>query len=388
MTNLSVWFSSPKEEQRFHSSLLTFLWALIVALTIGFTGKYVFHYYLNYNPESFDPYWSRRGWLLFHVSGGALALLVGPWQFWTGLRRAMPSVHRWTGRLFLVGVAIGVTSAAYLAVTTTFGWAFGIGLSALTLAWAGTTATALYAIRKGAVSVHKEWMIRAYVVTFAFVTFHVLNEWLPTAQLQPEHDRFITNAWFCWVVPLFATVVIQTLASLPRGTSSRSLVSAEPMRAEEQIRATRKTAESPRPELHTTPASPVHAQNTAALGELTAGIAREIRNPLDFVNNFADLSLELLQELKETAAPAIAGLMEDKRGELDEVLKMLTGNLAKIAEHGRRADSIVKNMLTHSRGNSSDQQSADTIALVEESPNLAYHGARAQQPQSSWYHRT
>jgi uncharacterized membrane protein len=191
MTNLSLWFSSPKEEQRFHSSLLAVLWVLIVVLTIGFTGKYVFHYYLNYSPESFDPYWSRRGWLLFHVSGGALALLVGPWQFWTGLRRAMPSVHRWTGRLFLVGVTMGVTSAAYLAGTTTFGWAFGIGLSALTLAWAGTTATALYAIRKGAVSVHKEWMIRAYVVTFAFVTFHVVNEWLPTAQLQPEHDRFI-----------------------------------------------------------------------------------------------------------------------------------------------------------------------------------------------------
>jgi signal transduction histidine kinase len=140
--------------------------------------------------------------------------------------------------------------------------------------------------------------------------------------------------------------------------------------------------------LHTTPASPVRAQNTAALGELTAGIAREIRNPLDFVNNFADLSLELLQELKETAAPAIAALREDKRGEIDEVLKMLTGNLAKIAEHGRRADGIVKSMLTHSRGNSSGQQPADTNALVEEPPNFAYHGARAQEPQSSCYHQT
>jgi signal transduction histidine kinase len=363
-----------------YSDLLTKVaWTLVVTLITGFIVKYVLHYYLNYDPKSFDPYWSRRGWLLFHVTGGTLALLVGPWQFWSGLRQTMPYVHRWTGRLFLIGVAIGVTGAAYLAVTTTFGWAFGISLSALTLAWVGTTATALYAIRKGAVSVHKEWMIRAYVVTFAFVTFHVLNEWLPTAQLQPEHDRFITNAWFCWVVPLFATVVIQTLASLRRDTSPRPRARTERTRAEGQIRVTHEAAVPPWRESHTTPASP---------GEFSAGIAREIRNPLDFVNNFADLSLELLQELKETAAPAIAELKEDKRGEIDEVLRMLTGNLAKIAEHGRRADSIVKSMLTHSRGNSSDPQSADTNALVEESLNLAYHAARAPEARSSWYHRT
>ena len=357
MTNLSGSFPSSKfktKKRSYSDSLTKIAWTLIVALIVGFLIKYVFHYYLNYDPKSFDPYWSRRGWLLLHVSAGTLALLVGPWQFWTGLRQTMPCAHRWSGRLFLASVAIGVTSAAYLAVTTTFGWAFGIGLSALSLAWAGTTATALYAIRKGAVSVHKEWMIRAYVVTFGFVTFHLLNEWLPTAQLQPDHDRFITNAWFCWVVPLFVTIVMQTLASLRKKTFPRPPASAERTRAEEEIRAARDAAESVRRELHATPASLVHAQKRAALGQVTAGLAREIRNPLDFVNNFADLSLELLEELKETAAPAIAGLREDKRREINEVIKILTGNLAKIAEHGRRADGIVKSMLEHSRNTSGD----------------------------------
>ncbi len=116
----------------------------------------------------------------------------------------------------------------------------------------------------------------------------------------------------------------------------------------------------------------------ASLGQLTAGIAHEIKNPLNFVNNFAGLSVELLEELKETAAPAIAGLAEDERADVDEIVGMLTGNLEKIAEHGRRADGIVKSMLEHSRGGSGERREVDLNGLVEEALNLAYHGARAQ----------
>ena len=116
----------------------------------------------------------------------------------------------------------------------------------------------------------------------------------------------------------------------------------------------------------------------ASLGQLTAGIAHEIKNPLNFVNNFASLSVELLDELKEAAAPALAALDEDKRAEVDETIEMLTGNLEKIAEHGKRADNIVKSMLEHSRGGSGERREVDLNALVEEALNLAYHGARAQ----------
>ena len=113
-------------------------------------------------------------------------------------------------------------------------------------------------------------------------------------------------------------------------------------------------------------------------GQLTAGIAHEIKNPLNFVNNFAGLSVELLDELKETAAPAIAALADDERAEVDEIVEMLTGNLEKIAEHGKRADGIVKSMLEHSRGGSGERRAVDLNALIEEALNLAYHGARAQ----------
>jgi PAS domain S-box-containing protein len=152
----------------------------------------------------------------------------------------------------------------------------------------------------------------------------------------------------------------------------------ERRRAEEEIRAARDTAERALQELKTTQASLLHAQKMAALGQLTAGIAHEIKNPLNFVNNFAGLSVELLDELKETAAPAIAGLADDERADIDEIVGMLTGNLEKIAEHGRRADGIVKSMLEHSRDGSGERREVDLNGLIEEALNLAYHGARAQ----------
>ena len=152
----------------------------------------------------------------------------------------------------------------------------------------------------------------------------------------------------------------------------------ERKRAEAEIHAARDAAETALGELQTAQASLVHAQKMAALGQLTAGIAHEIKNPLNFVNNFAGLSVELLDELKEAAAPGIATLDTDTRVEIDDTMKLLTGNLEKIAEHGKRADGIVKSMLEHSRGGSGDRREVDLNALVDEVLNLAYHGARAQ----------
>ena len=133
-------------------------------------------------------------------------------------------------------------------------------------------------------------------------------------------------------------------------------------------------------ELKVTQTSLIHAEKMASLGQLTAGIAHEIKNPLNFVNNFASLSVELLDELKQTFRPAIAALGGAKRAEVDEVVDMLTGNLEKIAEHGKRADGIVKSMLAHSRSGIGDRQTVDLNSLIEEALNLAYHGARAQDP--------
>jgi two-component system, NtrC family, sensor kinase len=152
----------------------------------------------------------------------------------------------------------------------------------------------------------------------------------------------------------------------------------ERKRSEEEIRAARDAAEAAYRDLKAAQANLIQAEKMASLGQLTAGIAHEIKNPLNFVNNFAGLSVELLDELKETAAPAIAALDEGKRAELDGTMELLTGNLEKIAEHGKRADNIVKSMLEHSRGVSGERREVDLNGLVDEALNLAYHGARAQ----------
>jgi two-component system NtrC family sensor kinase len=108
----------------------------------------------------------------------------------------------------------------------------------------------------------------------------------------------------------------------------------------------------------------------------SASSAHEIKNPLNFVNNFAAVSTELVDELQE----ALAGVGAEgaAAGEIVELAQMLRGNLDKIVQHGRRADSIVKNMLLHARQGSGEHRRVDINALVEESLNLAYHGARAE----------
>jgi GAF domain-containing protein/nitrogen-specific signal transduction histidine kinase len=154
---------------------------------------------------------------------------------------------------------------------------------------------------------------------------------------------------------------------------------------EAEIRAARdaaeeasRTIEAAYRDLKAAQASLIQAEKMASLGQLTAGIAHEIKNPLNFVNNFAGLSVELLEELKETAAPGFAMLDETRRAEIDDLTRTLSGNLEKINEHGNRADGIVRSMLEHSRGSSGERRSVNLNTLVDEALNLAYHGARAQ----------
>ena len=122
----------------------------------------------------------------------------------------------------------------------------------------------------------------------------------------------------------------------------------------------------------------IQSEKLASLGQLTAGIAHEIKNPLNFVNNFAGVSRELLDELQELIARAEPD--EKLKEEIDELTGLIEGNLEKIVQHGKRADSIVKNMLLHSRQGSDEHRPVDLNALLEESLNLAYHGARAERP--------
>ena len=129
-------------------------------------------------------------------------------------------------------------------------------------------------------------------------------------------------------------------------------------------------------ELRTAQDRLVQTEKLASLGQLTAGIAHEIKNPLNFVNNFSALSAELVGEMKDALSDI--DVDKNKRDELDEIAQLLKSNLDKIVQHGKRADSIVKNMLLHSRQGSGEQRPVDINAIVDEALNLAYHGARAE----------
>jgi uncharacterized membrane protein len=156
-------------------------------------------------------YWRMRGWLLLHITSGMVAVLIGPFQFSKRLRQRNLQLHRILGRVYFIAVLLGSIGAASMAIGTTFGWAWGFSLVSLALAWSTCGAMAYYAVRQKQIQLHQEWMVRTYIVTFAFVSFRLLNDYGPTSRLQPIGERSDVFIWACWVLPLLAAEVIMQL---------------------------------------------------------------------------------------------------------------------------------------------------------------------------------
>jgi uncharacterized membrane protein len=195
--------------------------AVILLVACTFVIRYVFHYYLHYNAAGFEEYWTRRGWLLMHITSGMVALLIGPFQFSRRLRQRYLQIHRVTGRVYLIAIVCGSIAALYLSITTTDGLLWGVGLQSLILAWVTTAGMAYYAIRQRQIQVHQEWMVRSYIVTFAFVTFRFLNDTPPMSLQGTPNERGITYIWACWALPLLAAEVILQLRRMrPRAVRS------------------------------------------------------------------------------------------------------------------------------------------------------------------------
>ena len=180
---------------------------------IVFAGKFVIQHalpYFGFTRETFGRYWNFKWSLIGHISCGIIALVIGPFQFWKAFRNRYLTTHRWMGRIYLMAILIGASCSTYLAWTSgirvNFSWA--LGLQALAFAWITTAGMAYISVMRGRIPQHKEWMIRSYVVTFAFVTFRFLNDSPFVISLMQKFDeRGPTVIWFSWTIPLFITEI-------------------------------------------------------------------------------------------------------------------------------------------------------------------------------------
>lgn len=183
-------------------------WLAVLAGLAYFLVKRVPRYFV-FTPESYGNIWPRVSWLFPHIVGGLLAAILGPLQFWTKIRRDYLPIHRFAGRLYVVAVL--VASIASLGISFRLGGdnaAYAGGLIGLAVAWILTTGMAFVAIRRKNLVQHKQWMIRSYVVTFAFVTFRLFDDLLSHRGLVPAHEFYSMLAWGCWAIPLLVTEAI------------------------------------------------------------------------------------------------------------------------------------------------------------------------------------
>ena len=164
--------------------------------------------YFKLTEVQFGRYWPHRSWLLVHITAGIVALLAGPVQLWLGLTDRSVKAHRRLGLVYIGSVVSGSVAGYYLAFNTTFGWVFGTGLACLATAWIVTTGLAFAAIRRHLYEQHKEWMIRSYVVTTAFVTFRLFFELLRWTAIGTIVERLTAMAWLCWAIPLLVTEAV------------------------------------------------------------------------------------------------------------------------------------------------------------------------------------
>ncbi len=173
-----------------------------------------------------------------------------------------------------------------------------------------------------------------------------------------------------WAYTLYGIIFVLTIITFDR-VQRRRVLEKERHLAKEKELAQAREIEKAYKELKAAQKQLVHAEKMASLGELTAGIAHEIQNPLNFVNNFSEVSVDIVDELSEE-------MEKGNQDEINTLKKDLKQNLQKISEHGKRASSIVKGMLEHSRTGSGEKQPTDLNSLADEYLRLAYHGLRAK----------
>lgn len=189
--------------------LTLFAWGFLFI----FAGKFILNDafpYFGLEEKVYGRFWGMKWPLVGHISGGLIALTLGPLQFWQAFRDRYLKVHRWMGKLYLTAILIGTISSTSLAWTTGLAihWTWAFSLQMLAFAWFCTAAMAFISIKRRRIQQHKEWMIRSYVVTFAFVIFRWLAAMPSIIELGTFVERGPTLIWISWAIPLFVTEIV------------------------------------------------------------------------------------------------------------------------------------------------------------------------------------
>lgn len=188
--------------------LTLLLWIFLIVFGGRFIIKDALPYY-GFTEDILGRWWDFKWSLIGHISGGLLAISIGPFQFWKAFRNKYLTTHRWLGRIYLVAILTGSVSSTHLAWTTALEvhWTWALALQGLAFVWITTASMAYLSVIRKRIQQHKDWMIRSYVVTFAFVTFRFLTELPMVKELGPFIEVGPTAIWVSWTVPLLVTEI-------------------------------------------------------------------------------------------------------------------------------------------------------------------------------------
>ncbi len=199
-------------------------WFVLWFAVIWLCGDFLLTAYGKYRhlgSEAYALFAERHGWLWTHLAGGLLTILLGPLQFLTRLRNAYPRLHRWTGRVFLIGMLIACTGATGLIATSPAPFGIRLAFTSTALAWLTTALLGLRAIYQGRLAAHRRWMICCYLVTLAPVTFRVLIRVPGLMALAPPPTMIAILLWVSWALPVAAYLSGRRMRASLRKASDR-----------------------------------------------------------------------------------------------------------------------------------------------------------------------
>jgi uncharacterized membrane protein len=203
-TALSVGSGVRRASYRIKAAVQVIFWLTLLSVAIYYFQRDALNY-LNYSEESYGKHWAERFWVIPHIFGATLALFIGPTQFWSGVRSRYFRLHRWLGRLYLAGILFGSIGALRLAVASECR-PCKVPLFTLASLWLFMSTAAYLTARRRQFKAHREFMIRSYVLTFAFVLIRLPIGSLPIfPQFESRIETRAVQEWVCWIVPLLIT---------------------------------------------------------------------------------------------------------------------------------------------------------------------------------------